>query len=165
MKIGLFSIGLETYWGQYEGLLPRLQNYENEIETNRVLKDGWFYTGDYGKINNKGQLMITGRKKNLIVLKNGKNVFPEEIENYIMGIEYVQEVIVKGVKDEDQMEVGLCAEVFLNEDKLKELGITDKEKEIRKDISKVTEALPTYKKITQIEIRDVEFQKTTTIFR
>lgn len=136
--------------------------YKNEEKTNEVLKDGWFYTGDYGKINDKGQLIITGRKKNLIVLKNGKNVFPEEIENYIMGIQYVQEVVVKGIKDEEQIEVGLCAEVFLNEDKLKELGITDKEKEIRKDITRVTESLPTYKKITKIEIRDVEFPKTTT---
>ncbi len=136
--------------------------YKNEEKTNEVLKDGWFYTGDYGKINELGQLLITGRKKNLIVLKNGKNVFPEEIENYIMGIEYIQEVVVKGIKDEEQNEIGLCAEVFLNQDKLKELNIADAEKTLRKDITTITEELPVYKKISQIEIRDVEFPKTTT---
>lgn len=136
--------------------------YKNEEKTKEVLKDGWFYTGDYGKINELGQLLITGRKKNLIVLKNGKNVFPEEIENYIMGIEYVQEVVVKGIKDEEDMEVGLCAEIFLNQSKLEELNIMDVQKTLRKDITAVTEKLPVYKKISQIEIRDVEFAKTTT---
>lgn len=106
--------------------------------------------------------MITGRKKNLIVLDNGKNVFPEEIENYIMRIPYVQEVVVSGVKDKSGSEIALCAEVFLNEDKLKELNIQDKEQELKKDISKECEVLPVYKRIGKIVIRDKEFEKTTT---
>lgn len=106
--------------------------------------------------------MITGRKKNLIVLDNGKNVFPEEIENYIMRIPYVQEVVVSGVKDESGSEVRLCAEVFLNEDKLKELNVQDKEQSLKKDISKECDVLPVYKRIGKIVIRDKEFAKTTT---
>lgn len=138
--------------------------YKNEKLTNEVLKKGWFHTGDYGKINKFGQLLITGRKKNLIVLDNGKNVFPEEIENYIMGIEYVQEVVVRGVKNERGEEVALLAEVFLNKDKLAELKISDEEKEerLKKDIQNVCRELPVYKKISKVEIRDKEFNKTTT---
>ena len=60
--------------------------YKQPEKTAEVLQDGWFRTGDYGRINEKGQLMITGRKKNLIVLDNGKNVFPEEIEKYIQSV-------------------------------------------------------------------------------
>ena len=100
---------------------------------------------DYGRINDKGQLMITGRKKNLIVLDNGKNVFPEEIENYIMRIPYVQEVVVSGVKDECGSEVRLCAEQTL-----------------KKDIAKECSILPMYKRIGKVVIRDKEFAKTTT---
>ncbi len=145
-----------------KGDIVMLGYYKNEEKTNEVLKDGWFNTGDYGKINEKGQLLITGRKKNLIVLENGKNVFPEEIEEYIMGIPYVQEVIVKSIKNEKGFESGLCAEVFLNEEKLKELNIQDKEATLRKDISSVTSKLAVYKHINKIEIRDTDFPKTTT---
>ena len=145
-----------------KGDIVMLGYYKQPEKTAEVLQDGWFITGDYGKINDKGQLMITGRKKNLIVLDNGKNVFPEEIENYIMRIPYVQEVVVSGVKDKSGSEIALCAEVFLNEDKLKELNIQDKEQKLKKDISKECEVLPVYKRIGKIVIRDKEFEKTTT---
>ena len=145
-----------------KGDIVMLGYYKQPEKTAEVLQDGWFITGDYGKINDKGQLMITGRKKNLIVLDNGKNVFPEEIENYIMRIPYVQEVVVSGVKDKSGSEIALCAEVFLNEDKLKELNIQDKEQKLKKDISKECEVLPIYKRIGKIVIRDKEFEKTTT---
>ncbi len=136
--------------------------YKNEKLTNEVLKDGWFNTGDYGRINKKGQLLITGRKKNLIVLDNGKNVFPEEIENYILRIPYIQEVIVKGIKNEKGEETGLIAEVFLNQESLKELNLTPDEVSIRKDILAECKDLPVYKKISKVEIRETEFEKTTT---
>lgn len=136
--------------------------YKNEKLTAEVLKEGWFYTGDYGKMNDKGQLLITGRKKNLIVLENGKNIFPEEIENYIMGIPYVTEVVVRGIKNEAGAETGLLAEVFLNEEKLNELNITNKEESLKQDISTACRELPIYKKITKIIIRDEQFNKTTT---
>ena len=117
--------------------------YKDPERTAKVLKDGWFNTEDYGKFNEKGQLIINGRKKNLIVLDNGKNIYPEEIENYILGIEYVTEVVVKGIKNDIGQEVGLLAEVFLNKDKLKELEIENAEEALTKDINKVTKALPT----------------------
>lgn len=136
--------------------------YKNEELTNEVLQNGWFKTGDYGRMNEKGQLLITGRKKNLIVLENGKNVFPEEIENYIMRIPYVLEVIVKGIENEEGAETGLLAEVFLSQDKIKELQIENVESTLKKDISNACLQLPIYKKISQIVIRDKEFDKTTT---
>ena len=100
-----------------KGDIVMMGYYKNPELTKEVLVDGWFKTGDYGRFNDKHQLIINGRKKNLIVLENGKNVFPEEIENYIMGIPYVQEVVVVGIKNDIGSETGLCAEVFLNADK------------------------------------------------
>ena len=140
-----------------------MQGYYKEKEkTDRVLKDGWFNTEDYGYINKKGQLVINGRKKNLIVLDNGKNVYPEEIENYILAVPYVQEVIVKGKKNEIGQEVGLIAEVFLNQEKIEELQIENIKERIKIDISESCKDLPIYKRISDIEIREEEFVKTTT---
>lgn len=101
--------------------------------------------------------MITGRKKNLIVLSNGKNVFPEELENYIQSIPYVKEVIVSAEKDSDGSETGLCAEVYPDPDMLPE-NISE---QLRADINEVTSELPVYKRITNIKIRSSEFEKTT----
>ena len=136
--------------------------YKDKERTDKVLKDGWFNTEDYGKVNEKGQLVINGRKKNVIVLTNGKNVYPEEIENYILRIPYVEETIVKSVKNDIGQEVALCAEVYLNSDKVKELEIENVEEQLKKDISKETKELASYKHITKIEIRKTEFIKTTT---
>lgn len=136
--------------------------YKQPELTAQVLKDGWFNTGDYGRINEKGQLMLTGRKKNLIVLENGKNVFPEELELYISSISYVSDVVVYGVKNNSGAEVGLCAEVFANDERVSELGIDDVEAALRKDITKVCEKLPVYKRITKIVLRKEPFEKTTT---
>ena len=136
--------------------------YKDQERTDRVLKDGWFNTEDYGHINPKGQLVINGRKKNLIVLDNGKNVYPEEIENYILGIPYVQEVIVKGKKNAIGQEVALVAEVFLNQEKVEELKLEKIEDRLKDDIHEVCKELPIYKRISDIEIRKEEFEKTTT---
>lgn len=136
--------------------------YKDEERTKKVLNDGWFNTEDYGSINKKGQLIINGRKKNLIVLDNGKNVYPEEIENYILGIDYVQEVVVKGMKNKIGQEVSLSAEVFLNDEKVNELNIKNIQKKLKEDIAEVCKELPTYKNITDIKIRKEEFEKTTT---
>lgn len=136
--------------------------YKEQEKTNRVLKDGWFNTEDYGHINEKNQLVINGRKKNLIVLDNGKNVYPEEIENYILGIPYVQEVVVKGKKNTIGQEIALIAEVFLNQEKVEELKLENIEERLKQDIHEVCKELPIYKRISDIEMRKEEFEKTTT---
>ena len=145
-----------------KGDIVMMGYYKNPEQTARVLKDGWFNTEDFGRFNKKGQLVINGRKKNMIVLDNGKNVYPEEIENYILGISYVQEAIVKSKKNDIGQEYALVAEVFLNADKVKELGIENVEETLKQDISKVTKELATYKHIKDVEIRETEFVKTTT---
>ena len=142
-----------------KGAIVMLGYYKNEEKTKEVLQDGWFNTGDYGNVNRKGQLSITGRTKNLIVLNNGKNVFPEEIENYIMRVNYIKEVVVRGIKEEGR-EVGLLAEVYLNPEMTQ--GMNDIENTVKKDINEATKELPIYKKISEIKIRETEFQKTTT---
>ncbi len=136
--------------------------YKDKERTEEVLKDGWFYTGDYGKLNEKGQLLITGRKKNLIVLRNGKNVFPEELEDYIMNIPYVNEVVVSSIKNENNEEDGLRAEVYLDEEKTQKLRTDDIKEKLRTDINEAFIKLPIYKQINEIVIRDTEFPKTTT---
>ena len=121
--------------------------------------DGWFHTGDYGRINDKGQLMITGRKKNLIVLTNGKNVFPEELEGYLQSIPYVQEVVVYGIKNASGQEEALGAEYFLSAEKVTEMGIADVEAQLKRDTQAALAHLPSYKHIARIYIREAEFAK------
>jgi len=136
-----------------KGDIVMLGYYKQPEKTEEILKDGWFYTGDYGYVNKKQQLVITGRKKNLIVLNNGKNIYPEEIEGYIQAIDYIIEVVVRGVVDEDGDESSLLAEVFLSEEKTSE--------EVFKDIKKVISDLPSYKHVKKVVIRKEEFDKTT----
>ena len=136
--------------------------YKDQEKTDRVLVDGWFNTEDYGRLNKRGQLIINGRKKNMIVLDNGKNVYPEEIENYILGVPYIQEVVVRGKKNEIGQEVALIAEVFLNQEKVEELKIEKIEEKLKTDINEACKELPIYKHISEITIRKEEFAKTTT---
>lgn len=134
-----------------KGDIVMIGYYKHPEMTAEVLKDGWFYTGDYGYINDKEQLVISGRKKNIIVLNNGKNVYPEEIESYIQNIDYVNEVVVSGEKDKDGNESSLTAEVFLEEEKTTA--------EVLRSIKKACAELPLYKQISKVKIRDKEFPK------
>lgn len=136
--------------------------YKEPEKTAKVLKDGWFNTEDYGRINEKGQLIINGRKKNLIVLDNGKNIYPEEIENYIMGIPYVKEVLVKASKNAAGQETALIAEVFLDKEKIEEMHIENIKETLKKDVQDSVRELPVYKHISDVKIRKNEFEKTTT---
>ena len=145
-----------------KGDIVMMGYYKEKEKTDRVLKDGWFNTEDYGHLNKNGQLVINGRKKNLIVLDNGKNVYPEEIENYILKVPYIQEAIVKSKRNESGQETALIAELFLNEEKVKELNVDDIHQKVKLDIRDVCKALAYYKRISEIEIRDKEFVKTTT---
>ena len=144
-----------------KGDIVMMGYYKQPEITKEVLSDdGWFKTGDYGMMNEYGQLIITGRKKNLIVLDNGKNIFPEEIESYIQSIPYVKEVIVYGVKNLDGIEDRIAAEVFLDAEATAEFD--DVLAKLKADINEKTAELPTYKKISEIVVRDEEFEKTTT---
>lgn len=142
--------------------------YENEKETNKVLKDGWFYTGDLGYIDKDGFLYITGREKNLIVLKNGKKIFPEEIETLVNRIDLVEECFVFGMPDEiDKNDVKLSVKVVYNKDEVKEKHGDISEEEIRTIIwnrikNEVNTTVPRYKHITNMILTDKELIKTTT---
>ena len=136
-----------------KGDIVMLGYYHQPELTAETIVDGWFYTGDYGRITDKDQLVICGRKKNIIVLDNGKNIYPEEIEGYIQGIDYVDEVIVSGDIDEKGNEKSLLAEVYLSEKKTPA--------QVLKSIKAACKELPVYKQITKVVIRDKEFEKTT----
>lgn len=138
--------------------------YKDEKRTKDVLdEEGWFKTGDFGYVNKRGQLVITGRKKNIIVLDNGKNVYPEEIENYLLGIPYVKEVIVKGKKNEHGMNGStLCAEFYLDPEQNKDKSKEEIQEMLKNDVREACKDLPIYKKVSDVEIREKEFNKTTT---
>lgn len=138
--------------------------YEMEEETKKVLKDGWFNTGDLGYIDEDGFVYITGREKNVIVLKNGKNVYPEEIEQLINKLPYVSEVMVFGKEKEDDLIVS--AKIVYNkeyvEEKYKDINEENLREIIWKDIKKINKLMPKYKYIKNIIITDKPMVKTTT---
>lgn len=136
-----------------KGDVVMLGYYKMPEKTAEVIRDGWFFTGDYGYITPDDQICITGRKKNIIVLSNGKNIYPEEIENLIMNIDCVSEVVVCGLKNSKGDEHALEAEVYLNEEKT--------ESEVKALISEALAELPNYKKVTRVVIRKEPFPKTT----
>lgn len=144
-----------------KGTSVMLGYYKNREATDRVMEDGWFNTEDLGMIDDCGRLKITGRSKNLIVLRNGKNIFPEEIENYILSIPYIAEAAVTAWHDESGEEAGLCAHVYL--DPQSEMA-TDagNEAKVREDIARACKELPVYKQVSRVNIRKKEFVKTTT---
>ena len=141
--------------------------YENEEATKEVLKDGWFYTGDLGYLDKNGCLAITGRSKNLIVLKNGKKVFPEELETLVNRLELVEECMVYGMPDEkDKNDVKLSIKIVYNKEIVKE-KYSDKTKEelykiIWNEIKEINKTLPRYKYIKGMILTDEELIKTTT---
>jgi long-chain acyl-CoA synthetase len=138
--------------------------YENEEATNEVLKDGWFHTGDLAYIDEDGYIFITGRKKNVIVLKNGKNVYPEELELVINNLPYVAESMVFGMPKDDDLTIS--AKIVYNKEYIEEnYGKIDTEELKNKiwiDIKKINETLTNYKHIKNIIITDEPMIKTTT---
>ena len=142
--------------------------YENEEETKKVLKDGWFYTGDLGYQDKDGFIFITGRQKNMIVLKNGKKVFPEEVETLVNRIDLIEECMVFGMPDEkDKNDIKLSVKVVLNKEIAAE-EYSDKSEEELKNIiwekikTEVNQTLPRYKHITNMIFSKEELIKTTT---
>ncbi len=141
--------------------------YENEEATNEVLKDGWFYTGDLGYIDKEGYLFITGRKKDVIVLKNGKNIYPEELEILINKLPYVAESLVFGMPDSKKDDLVLSAKIVYNKDVMKELfegkDVNEYHDIIWQDIkAQINTQMPAYKSIRDIIVTDAPLIKTTT---
>jgi long-chain acyl-CoA synthetase len=135
--------------------------YKNAKATaNAFTADGWFRTGDMGYLDEDGYCFITGRLKTVIVLENGKNIFPEEIEEYLGEIEYIAESVVVG--RQSGSEVHLVAIAYPDATKFPANATKeDMYKEIQHQINELNKKLPTYKHIKLVEIRDKEFEKTT----
>lgn len=138
--------------------------YENEEETAKVMKDGWFYTGDYGYIDREGYIFITGRKKNMIVLQNGKKIFPEEVEELINSIDLVKESMVFGFPKGN--DVVLSVKVQYDEEVAEEKYKGKSEEELEKitweKIKEINSTFPTYKHVKNLIFTKEDFIKTTT---
>lgn len=140
--------------------------YRNEEATAEALRDGWFHTGDLGYMDSDRFIYITGRKKNVIITKNGKNVFPEEIEYYLGRIPYVEESLVYGKESEESGEILIFAAIKPNREECEAvLGENCSDEQIRellwKEIDGINEKLPFFKRIKKIDIRKKDFEKTT----
>ena len=147
---------------RYKGDNVMLGYYRAPELTAEVLEaDGWFHTGDFGKIGEDGRLYITGRKKNMIVLRNGKNIYPEEIEEYLGGIPEVTEVIVSALRSEDGEETGLAAEIFPGDELVKSKTDDELYTILKTAVEKVNDGLPSYKHVTKVVVRKTPFDKTT----
>lgn len=141
--------------------------YYNDPEaTAEVIRDGWLFTGDYGRFDEEGFLYICGRKKNVIIAKNGKNIFPEEIEYLLLEDPFIEEVVVYGVLDRKNDDIVVKAEIFPNIENIKEaLGDIDEaglSETIKHAIEQVNDKMPAYKRIKRFKLRSEEFEKTST---
>jgi long-subunit acyl-CoA synthetase (AMP-forming) len=140
--------------------------YNNPEATAEVIKEGWFHTGDLGYIDGEKYVYITGRRKNVIITKNGKNVFPEELEYRLGQLEEVEASMVWGMPSETTGETVIVATILLNRETMfQKLGanFTDKEAEdyIWKKVDEVNESLALFKRIRRIILRHKDFDMTT----
>ena len=137
--------------------------YNNPEATAEVFdKDGFFHTGDYGRLDEEGWIYITGRKKNLIILSNGKNVYPEEIEADLQKVEGVSEVVVYAGESRVQKDkITIVAEIFPDADLLADKGIENPQEYFENEVKALNAKMPPYKAVKRVKLRDVEFQKNT----
>ena len=141
--------------------------YENEEATKSALEsDGWFHTGDLARIDKDGFIYISGRKKSVIVLNNGKNVFPEEIETLLNKVEGIKETFVFE-KKEDDGDVKVCVEIVYDKELIKELYNIEGEENIKEflwdKVKEVNELMPKYKYVREMVITEEPLIKTTTL--
>ena len=141
--------------------------YNNEEATKEVIKDGWFYTGDLAKIDEDGYIYICGRKKSVIVLKNGKNIFPEEMENLVNKVEGVKESFIFGKQQsEDKDDIKINVQIVFDREIVEEAYKVTKNDEIYKVLSnkikEINKTMPQYKAIRGILLTEKELIKTTT---
>ena len=137
--------------------------YNNPEATAEVFdKDGFFHTGDYGKLDEEGWIYITGRKKNLIILSNGKNVYPEEIEADLQKVEGVSEVVVYAGESRVQKDkITIVAEIFPDADLLAHMGVNNAQEYFENQVKALNAKMPPYKAVKCVKLRDTEFQKNT----
>ena len=131
----------------------------------KVMKDGWFSTGDYGYLDKKGFLYISGRKSDVIVLKNGKNIYPQELEFLLNKITGVSETMVFA-RNKDSMDTTLCAKIVYDKEQVKEVYGEKTQDELKEafwqKVKEVNQSLPDVKHIKEIMITDEPLAKTTT---
>ena len=142
--------------------------YGNKEATDEVIQNGWFHTGDLAYFDKDDYIFITGRKKDVIVLKNGKNIYPEEVEALINELEGIKESFVFGKADKgDDADLKLAAKIVYDKDIMKKKFGLEKEEEIKdkiwKDIKEINKTMPTYKYIKEIHITEKELIRTTTL--
>ncbi|MBQ1230497.1 MAG: AMP-binding protein [Clostridia bacterium] len=156
------DLGFDEGEIQVKGDNVMLGYYKNPEETAKVFtEDGWFCTGDVGYMDEDGYIFITGRKKYVIVLENGKNVFPEEIEEYLGRLDSVAESVVVGRTKEDGA-ISLTAIVYPQLDLFKNgEDHAAIEAAVRADIARMNRKLVSYKQIRDVEFRYEPFEKTT----
>ena len=137
--------------------------YNNPEATAEVFdNDGFFHTGDYGRLDEEGWIYITGRKKNLIILSNGKNVYPEEIEADLQKVEGVTEVVVYAGESKVQKDkITIVAEIYPDADLLADKGVTNMQEYFENEVKLLNAKMPSYKAVKRVKLRDVEFQKNT----
>lgn len=137
--------------------------YNNPEATAEVFdKDGFFHTGDYGKLDEEGWIYITGRKKNLIILSNGKNVYPEEIEADLQKVEGVSEVVVYAGESRVQKDkITIVAEIYPDVELLADKGVSDLQAYFEGQVRILNAKMPSYKAVKHVKLRNVEFQKNT----
>jgi long-chain acyl-CoA synthetase len=143
--------------------------YKNEKATREVFEDSWFMTGDLGSIDEDGFLHICGRKKNVIISRSGKNVFPEEIEDTLNRSSFIQESLVYGEDDPklDEIisaQIVVDAEAFIELSEARGVPITPEliNDVIATEVKKANAELTSFKQIKKFTIRELEFEKTTT---
>ena len=141
--------------------------YENEKVNKKSLQDGWFYTGDLAKIDEEGYIFICGRKKSVIVLKNGKNIFPEEMENLVNKIEGIKESFIFGkIQSNDENNIKINVKIVFDRDVIKDVYKVQKDEDIYKVLSKkikeVNQTMPSYKAIRGMILTEEPLIKTTT---
>ena len=150
-----------------KGPTVMLEYYGNKKATKDAIIDGWFYTGDLAKIDDEGYIFICGRKKSVIVLKNGKNIFPEEMENLVNRIEGVEESFIFGKQmSEDKNDIKIFVKIVYNEEIAKNVYKVETEEEIYKQINErikeINQTMPKYKSIKGMILTKEPLIKTTT---
>ena len=141
--------------------------YENPELTAQTIIDGWFHTGDLGYLDSDGFLVIAGREKNVIVTKNGKNVYPEEVEFYLNKSDYIAECMVMGIYDEKEEDTKIGVQIYPDYEVIhQQFGedVSDEEllKLMKETVDELNETMPIYKRVRHVTVKKEEFIKTTT---